>query len=130
MLPPPVQAFYDAYNQHDARLLDAVLAPAYVGHVNGREVAGLGAARQVVGAFIAAFPDCAYTVLDGVREADRVAVRWEMAGTHRGTFMDRPPTGRRVHAAGVTLFRVAEGRIAELWSFWDAQGLLAQLAPQ
>ncbi|HUR61988.1 MAG TPA: ester cyclase [Candidatus Thermoplasmatota archaeon] len=128
MLPPAVQGFYDAYNRHDALLLDAVLAPGYRGHVNGRDILGPAAARQVVAGFLAAFPDCAYTVLDGVREADRTAVRWEFMGTHKGTFAERPATGRRVKATGLTLFRVEGGRIAELWSHWDAPGLVAQLA--
>jgi steroid delta-isomerase-like uncharacterized protein len=120
-----VQGFYDAYNRHDARLLDAVLAEGCVGHGHG--VLGPAAARQQVAGFIAAFPDCVFTVQDGVREADRVAVRWEMTGTHDGAFQGRAPTGQRVRVGGLTLFRVAGGRIAELWSHWDAPGLLAQL---
>jgi ketosteroid isomerase-like protein len=97
VLPPPVQAFFDALGRRDAQRLAEALAPGCVWHANGRRSAGAGE-------LLAAFPGGAFTVLDGVREADRVAVRWAVAGDG-GT-----------RAEGLTLFRLAGGRVAELWS--------------
>jgi ketosteroid isomerase-like protein len=34
------QRFYDVYHRGDLTLLDELLAPDYVGMVNGREIAG------------------------------------------------------------------------------------------
>jgi ketosteroid isomerase-like protein len=102
-----VQAYFDASNRHDAALLRPLLAEGCVGHVNGRDLTGPAAAE----AALAALPDGTYTVLDGVREGDRVAVRWQVTGTR---------DGGPVRAGGLTLFRLAGGRIAELWTQADA----------
>jgi predicted ester cyclase len=48
-------------------------------------------------------------------------------GTHRGEFMGIAPTGKHVTVTAITIFRVEEGKIAELWNNVDALGLLQQL---
>jgi predicted ester cyclase len=39
-----------------------------------------------------------------------------------------PPTGRPVTVAGITLFRIEDGKYVERWSEADFLGLLQQLA--
>jgi predicted ester cyclase len=50
-----------------------------------------------------------------------------MTGTHRGEFMDIPPTGREIGLGGITILRFENGRCVERWSQVDMLGLLAQL---
>jgi steroid delta-isomerase-like uncharacterized protein len=123
----PVEGFYAAYDRHDAALLRAVLAPGYEGSVNGRRVASPAEAEAFIAGFLQAFPDCRYTLHDRVEQGGRIAVRWSFRATHRGTFAGVAATGRPASADGLTLFQVAEGRIARLWSWWDAAGLAARL---
>ena len=42
-------------------------------------------------------------------------------------FIGLPPTGARVTVRGMSLFRIADGRIVEHWAFADELGFLAQL---
>ena len=37
------------------------------------------------------------------------------------------PTGRAVTAAGIGIYRIAGGKIAEEWLNWDTLGLMQQL---
>jgi predicted ester cyclase len=37
------------------------------------------------------------------------------------------PTGKQLHVTGMSLFRFADGRIAEAWQNWDMLGLLHQI---
>ena len=74
-----------------------------------------------------AFPDLVITPRDLVAEGDRVAVRWSCAGTHRAPLGGLPPTGRRVAFDGMSVYRVADGRIVEIWTSWDTIGYLRQL---
>jgi predicted ester cyclase len=37
------------------------------------------------------------------------------------------PTGRRVSIAGMTIDRLADGKIAESWDNYDAMGMMQQL---
>lgn len=59
--------------------------------------------------------------------ADRVIVRWTGTGTHRGELMGLEPTGRNISVDAISVFRIADGRIAEEWTVWDALGLLQQV---
>ena len=86
-----------------------------------------GTAARFMVLWRAAFPDLAITVEDLVAEGDRVAARWTLRGTHRGAFLGRPPTGRRVAVAGRERYRLADGRIVERWAAVDTPGLLRQL---
>jgi predicted ester cyclase len=67
-----------------------------------------------------AFPDTRYTVEDLITAPDRVVTRWAARGTHR-------TTGRWVRWEGVTIFQMAGGKIARVWSFSDEVDLLRQL---
>ena len=62
-----------------------------------------------------------------VAEEDKVVVRWTASGTHQGSLMGIPPTGKEVAVTGVDIFRVKEGKLAELWLNWDQLGLMQQL---
>lgn len=119
--------FYEMYNAHDATLLDDLLAPGYVGEVNGNQIIGREAAKRVIGGFLAAFPDVRYNVEDLVVEGDKVLVRWRATGSQLGPFGGQAPTGKGVTMVGMTLFQVAGPQIAALWNLWDVQGLLEQL---
>lgn len=74
-----------------------------------------------------AFPDLKVTVDKQVAERDLVAVRWTARGTNTGAGNGIPATGRPVQITGTTLFRMADGRIAEEWTCADSLGLMRQL---
>ena len=88
---------------------------------------GLARVARLMTAWRAAFPDLAIAVEDLVAAGDRVAARWTLSGTHRGPFLGRPPTGRRVAVAGTEVYRLADGRIVERWAAVDLAGLRRQL---
>ena len=58
---------------------------------------------------------------------DRVVARWIGRGTHNGELMGVAPTGRTIAVEAQSIFRVADGKIAEEWTVWDALGLLQQV---
>ena len=48
-------------------------------------------------------------------------------GTHEGEFMGVAPTGRQVTFRGLSLNRVAEGKIVEAWIEMDLENILGQI---
>ncbi len=62
-----------------------------------------------------------------VAEGDRVAVRWTQSGTHVADFLGIPATGRRFTIAGIDIYRLHDGRLAEHWHVVDQLSLLGQL---
>ncbi len=67
------------------------------------------------------------TVDDMIAENDRVMARWTCYGTHVGEFAGLPPTYRDVTYAGINIFRIADGKIAEIWDIFDRLWLWQQL---
>jgi ketosteroid isomerase-like protein len=62
-----------------------------------------------------------------IAEGDRVMVRWSSRGTHLGESHGLPPTGKQVTNSGINIFRVADGKIAEVWDIFDRLWLWQQL---
>ena len=77
--------------------------------------------------WFAAFPDAQFTLEDLIAEGDKVVGRVTMRATHRGAFMGIAPTGKHVTVTGIAIWRIEEGKMAEMWQNWDALGLLQQL---
>lgn len=75
----------------------------------------------------AAFPDITITADDFVAENDKVVMLATLRGTHRGTLMGIPPTGKVVTVTIVDLIRVEDGQFAEQWGGPDVFDMLRQL---
>ncbi|MDP8951660.1 MAG: ester cyclase, partial [Actinomycetota bacterium] len=60
-------------------------------------------------------------------EGDKAVLRFTFRGTHQGEFMGNAPTGKRVTMAGIDIFRIADGKIVELWGQEDVLGMMQQL---
>ena len=84
-------------------------------------------ARQWVAPFRASFSDVRMQVVALVAEGDQVAGRFRCSGTHTGTWLDHPPTGRRFGVDEVYFFRVDGDRIVEMWGLEDTAERLRQL---
>lgn len=56
-----------------------------------------------------------------------IAVRWSVSGTHAGTVMGVPPTGRPIYILGVTHWRCIAGRIAIEMTVFDDLAVLSQV---
>jgi steroid delta-isomerase-like uncharacterized protein len=90
---------------------------------------GIEGVEGWLGGWWTAFPDLAVTDYATVAQGDIVAVRWTARGTHRGRFMMVPPSGAEVELTGVSMYRVENGAIAEIWDARNTLGVLRQVAP-
>jgi steroid delta-isomerase-like uncharacterized protein len=111
--------------QGDRNAAAAILAQEVIWHFDAPPgVAGVEAATLDLRS---AFPDLTVTVDEIVAEGDRVAIVWTVRGTHRGEFLGIEATGNPVSMSGMDIFRITDGRIAEIWTVGDELGLLFQL---
>ena len=62
-----------------------------------------------------------------IAEGDMVAMRGWMRGTHLGTFMGIPPTGKEVKVPTYVTYRVIGGKIVDHWMMMDSAILMEQL---
>jgi steroid delta-isomerase-like uncharacterized protein len=122
-----VRRYHDLLAHFEEAAAEAIWADDVVFREPQQVLRGRAAGAARFRAFRDAFPDIAATLHEVVAQADKVAVRYTLAGTHRGPFAGVPATGKRVTLSGITLFRLADGRIAEVWGCADFFGFLQQL---
>ena len=107
--------------------LEKFYAPDYLEH-NAEsvraQVAGIDGVRRGFAAFTGAFDDFNHSVHDLVAEGDRVAARITFSGIFARPLFGLQPTGARVNATGIAIYRFVDGRIAEKWGYFDALGYL------
>ena len=88
---------------------------------------GLEGLKDVLRGMRAAFPDLVFSIHEQIAEGDKVASRFEWTGTHKGTFLGVPATGRTVCVWGIVIDRLQAGRIQDTRIIMDIFGLMMQL---
>lgn len=122
-----VRRAFEEGNQGNWAVFNELFAPNFVLHNASMTMQGREAGKQFLLMYNTAFPDGIFTIEDMIAEGDRVVVRVTARGTHQGAIMGIPPTGKQITLSGITIFRVANGKIVEQWSNSDDLGLLQQL---
>ncbi|MGH9800885.1 MAG: ester cyclase, partial [Blastocatellia bacterium] len=118
-----VRRFYDeVWKNGNLAVADEVFAANYVRHdpLGAAPAPGVEGQKQIAAAFRKAMPDRKTTIDLMIAEGDLVAARWTMNGVH-------VPTGKKVEFAGVNIFRIASGKIVELWNHRDDLGFQQQI---
>ena len=125
-----VQAFADAGNRNDLEAFDTLLAPDFVRHCEATpEIAVTSSEefKQFYRDTANTFPDQRMTLDALIAEGVRVAFWGTFSGTQEGPMGPFPPTGRRLESEIAGMFRIEDGKIAELWVTWDNLAGLVQL---
>ncbi len=124
-----VRAFADeVINQGRLERADDLVAPDFIeleplpGQRQGRE--GL---KEIIGVIRDAFPDIHWVMEEMVAEGELVFSRFTWSGTHRGTFLGIPATGKRVNVPGMVLDRLVAGRMAESRILMNSMAMMQQL---
>jgi steroid delta-isomerase-like uncharacterized protein len=121
--------FVELINSASEPLAQELIHPDATFHVPGRADPMVGPAGYlaVIAMMRAGFPDIQWTLEEMVAEADKVAARFTMRGTHQGPFFGVPPTGRPIAVRAMNLYRISAGQIIEEYGQPDMLGLLQQI---
>jgi steroid delta-isomerase-like uncharacterized protein len=116
-----VRRFHEeAWNKGNVAAVDEFMAADYVDYpIPSGLPPGTEGLKQTISTYRTAFPDLKATVDDIFAEGDRVAYRWSTRGTHLGEWLGIPPTGYHMAATGITVFRIAGGKVVEGWTSMD-----------
>ena len=126
------RAYLDAWNARDARAIVATFAeggtyedPTTSGPIPG---AAIGEYASVLWR---AFPDLSFDIVHvAAAGQDRVVAEWSMMGTHGGSFMGLPPSGKKVCVPGVDVMTVTPGGILSVRGYFDSRAIPDQLGLQ
>jgi steroid delta-isomerase-like uncharacterized protein len=120
----------EAINSRDLAGIDSTMAVNLVRHSQATpevDVRSVDDFKAFLKTDWAAVPDSRIELSHLVAEGDFVAAWGTYAGTQEGQMGPFPATGNRMSLDIAALFRIENGRIAEIWVTWDNLAALAQL---
>jgi len=123
-----LQILYSAYlqacNAHDLAKMTTFYAADITVNDTPMDPKAVAAQFEPV---IAAFPDWHWHVRHVWTSGDTIALHFTVTGTHQGTFMGVPPTGRRIHISEFTVYQVRAGQFSAVWDLADMAAALDQI---
>lgn len=113
--------FTDLFNTGDREAAENLLAPQVTFHGGSAgEFRTRDDLLDMISGYRATFPDANSTVDDQIAEGDRVVTRWTATGTG--------PNGKHYELHGITIERIEDGQIAEVWMNRDDVSMQQQLS--
>lgn len=125
------QQWLDALNAQDISIIDRLYTDDFIEH---NAPGGLPVGPDYLDLLKAGFermfqsvPDYKIEALDLISDGDKVAFVQVITGTHQGTIMNTPGTGKPIRLLEAGIVRIADDRFAERWLLQDRFGLMQQI---
>ena len=122
-----VRRLSEAADKGDWATFSELLAPDYVSHGLGRGPLTREELVESYRMFLVTFADMHATIEDVIAEGDKVVTRYTVRCTHKGEFQGIPATGKELAWTGISIVRIAGGKIVEEWEEYDRMSLMQQL---
>jgi steroid delta-isomerase-like uncharacterized protein len=123
------RVFEEVFSHGNLDAIDDLFAVDYRDHdpVNEQDTYGRDGVRAETAAYRAGIQDLRFTVEEQIAAGGSVVTRWVAHGTHDGELLGLAATGNPIEVHGITIHRLADGRIQEGWWNWDVLGLMRQI---
>jgi len=124
--------FVDFINAASEKLATELISPDAIFYVPGRSEPMRGPAGylSIIQMMRGGFPDIQWTLEEMVAEGDKVAARFTMRGTHRGSFFGVSPSGNKISVQALNIYRLSEGQFVEEHGQPDLLALLRQIGAE
>ncbi|MCU0246858.1 MAG: ester cyclase [Bryobacter sp.] len=124
----PLRWYEEGVNGGNLALIDELFDPEVSFRCPSRgEGKGIAAAKEYIAPIRKALPDLRVTVEDVLEKGDLVFVGWKVNAHHQGEFLGVAPTGKAVEMRGLTVLRVANGKIIEFYDHGDLLGMMNEM---
>lgn len=120
------RAFNELLSGGRFELAEQLYAKDFVNHGVHRDIT-LEEDQAALKGWHQAFPDVKIVPAKVMAEGDLVTIYWIASGTNTGTGNGLPATGKKVEQAGITIWRIVDGKIKEEWSAFDQLSMMQQL---
>jgi steroid delta-isomerase-like uncharacterized protein len=120
------RAFEEILSQGRFELASELYAKDFINHGIHRN-ATLEEDQAALKGWHQAFPDITIAPEKLIAEDDLVTIYWIASGTNTGTGNGLPATGKKGELAGITIWRIVDGKIKEEWSAFDQLSMMQQL---
>jgi predicted ester cyclase len=115
------------FNSGNLDALDSIFAPGFLEHQDGMRPPNGQGVKNAILALRGAFPDMHLEIEDIIEHEDKTWARITARGTHRGSLMGEPATGKSYVITVIDICRFEGDRISEHWGIADQFSLMRQL---
>ena len=125
-----VRQFFELLDRHDTERIGQLLVSNthYSFHIGGMpSPVDWNEHKRLLAGVNNAFPDLHHEIVDMVAEGDKVAIRLNVTGTHKGEFQGIPPTGKKLSLDEMEFITLINGKISEGWISADTMRLMQQI---
>ena len=125
-----VRQFGEAVNNNNLDALDDIVAANFIRHSQATsdvKIRSLEEFKQFAKMSSESIPDMTGKIEIMVAEGDYVAVYATFTGTQTGQMGPFPAYNKKMESKTMAIFRLENGKIAELWIEWDNLAMLMQL---
>ena len=124
-----VRRWFEETDKGNLAIIDELCAPDYIDHSPPLPGMGEGsdAVRKANESLAAAFPDTVHLIEDQIAEGDKVVTRLRGRATFLGEILGIPPNGKVVEITGISIHRIADGKLVEHWANADLLSFMQQL---
>lgn len=116
----------DFWNKANISAFEKYYSAEFIEHSAGADL-NFEQTKGLCQAYFTAFPDLHIKTDLLVAEGDKVTKVWTATCTHKGDFIGIKATGKGIVVKGIEVFRIADGKIMEIWASMDNLGMLQQL---
>jgi steroid delta-isomerase-like uncharacterized protein len=120
------RAFDELLSRGKFELAEQLYAKDFVNHGLHRDIS-LEEDQAALKGWHQAFPDITIVPEKLIAEGELVTIYWIARGTNTGTGNGLPATGKKAEQAGITIWRIVNGKIKEEWSAFDQLSMMQQL---
>jgi predicted ester cyclase len=126
--------FNEVLYRHNLNLLSQIASSNILVHPTAMPCEasffGIDGVANWLGAQWRSFPDLTVTGSVIVTSGDIVAVHWIAQGTSKGKFLFLRPTGKEIKYTGSSMYRIEDGKIAEIWEARNTMDIMKQVNPK
>lgn len=124
-----MKRFVTFINSANEELAEVLVAKDAIFYVPGQPepLRGPAGYLTIIAMMRSGFPDIQWTLEDTIAEGNKVAARFTMRGTHKGTFFGVPPTEKPIEVRAMNFYSLNNGQIIEEYGQPDMLQLLQQI---
>ena len=123
-----IRRFTEAvYNHRELSVIDQLVASDFIyHHASGRDLTKKAYIKNMI-ASLNTFSEIPMEMKDLFAEGDKVACLFTLNCTPISDFQDIPSRGKKIKRQIIEIFRITNGKIAEIWSKYHPLGMMQQL---
>ena len=123
------QFFEEQTNQGDTSRYEEFISPHVVIHgpASGQKTEGIEKAKNLDDAYINTYSKKQFLIEEIFSFGSRVFVRWKCEGKHKKPFKGLRQKNAEFSISGLSIYRIEQEKICEIWQYWDRLGLSEQI---